>query len=150
MAIRSVSIYSRPSDKSTILYQRFRDELINIYDEIISPDGPGYNPVWYRVFGGYVHSAYLQRVKVRLNPVAASIPEKRGQLAEVSVPMTQTMRFLDYNKTWDPVYRLYYSSTHWVKGIDEGPDGTPWYRLHDELNELEYHAPAIHFRPDQA
>ncbi len=146
VAIRSVSIYSRPSDKSTILYQRFRDELINIYDEIISPDGPGYNPVWYRVFGGYVHSAYLQRVKVRLNPVAASIPEKRGQLAEVSVPMTQTMRFLDYNKTWDPVYRLYYSSTHWVKGIDEGPDGTPWYRLHDELNELEYHAPAIHFR----
>ena len=65
VAIRSVSVYTRPSDKSTILYQRTRDELINIYDEIESTDGPGYNPVWYKVWRGYVHSAYLQRVKIQ-------------------------------------------------------------------------------------
>lgn len=146
VAIRSVSVYSKPSDKSTILYQRTRDELINIYEEVISPDGPGYNPVWYKVWRGYVHSAHLERVKILLNPVVEKIPEKRGQLAEVTVPLTQTMRYLPYKKAWEPVYRLYYSSTHWVKGIDPGPDGTPWYRLHDELTEVEYHAQAAHFR----
>lgn len=146
VTIKSISVYSKPSDKSRILYQRYRDELVNIYAEIISEDGPGYNPLWYRVWGGYVHSAYLQRVKVRLNPVITDIPNKSGQLAEVTVPLTQTMRYLPYQKTWEPLYRLYYGSTHWVKGIDPGPDGLLWYRLHDELNEVEYHVQAEHLR----
>ncbi len=143
---QSVSVYSQPSDKSTILYQRYRDELVNVYYEVVSEDGPGYNPVWYRVWRGYVHSAHMQRVKVRLNPVINDIPKEHGQLAEVTVPFTQTMRYLPYLKSWEPLYRLYFESTHWVMGVDEGPDGTPWYRLHDELTEVEYHAPATHFR----
>ena len=91
MATTSVSVYSKPSDKSTILYQRYRDELVNIYEEIVSEYGPGYNPVWYRVWRGYIHSAHLQRVKILTNPVVenSQIPEKRGRLAEVTVPMTQ-------------------------------------------------------------
>lgn len=147
VTVGQVSIYSEPNDTSTILYQRYRDELINIYDEIVSEDGPGYNPVWYKVWRGYIHSAYTQRVKVLLNPVVDNllIP-KRGRLAEVTVPMTTTMRYLEYKKEWEPLYRLYYSSTHWIKGVDTGPDGKQWYRLHDELTELEYHAPAEHFR----
>ena len=64
----SISVYSEPSDKSRILYQRTRDELINIYDEVISDDGPAYNPLWYRVWSGYVHSAYLQRVEIKFQP----------------------------------------------------------------------------------
>jgi hypothetical protein len=93
-----------------------------------------------------VHSAYLQRVKVRLNPIITDITNKSGQLAEVTVPLTQTMRYLPYKKTWEPLYRLYYGSTHWVKGVDPGPDGMLWYRLHDELNEVEYHVQAEHLR----
>lgn len=146
VTIQSVSVYSKPSDQSKIVYQRYRDELVNIYDEVVSEDGPGYNPLWYRVWGGYIHSAYLQRVKVRYNPVITETTVKTGQLAEVTVPLTQTMRYLPYRKTWEHLYRLYYGSTHWVKGVDTGPDGTPWYRLHDELNEVEYHAQATHLR----
>lgn len=148
VTIRSVSVYSKPSDKSTILYQRYRDELVNVYDEIVSEDGPGYNPVWYKVWRGYMHSAYTQPVTIRLNPLidSAAIPEKSGQLAEVTVPMTRTMRYIPYKKAWDPLYRLYYGSTHWVKGVDPGPDGAPWYRLHDELTEVEYHVPTSHLR----
>ena len=146
VAINSVSVYSRPNDESTILYQRKRDELINIYYEVISEDGPGYNPLWYRVWRGYIHSAHLQRVKLHFNEPVYQFPEKTGQLAEVSVPFTQTMRYLTYKKAWEPLYRLYYGSTHWVVGIDEGPDGTPWYRLHDELTEVQYHTPAVNLR----
>ena len=148
VTVGSVSVHREPSDKSPILYQRYRDELVNIYEEVVSDDGPAYNPLWYRVWRGYIHSGRLQRVKIRLNPVApaSAIPEKRGRLAEVTVPMTQTMRYIPYKNAWEPVYRLYYSSTHWVRGIDPGPDGTPWYRLQDELTKVEYHAPAAHFR----
>lgn len=48
----SQSIYQEPSEYSRILFQRFFDDILNIYDEVISDDGPGYNPVWYRVWGG--------------------------------------------------------------------------------------------------
>jgi len=146
VTINSISIYSKPTDKSKILYQRYRDELVNVYDEIISEDGPVYNPLWYRVWRGYVHSAYLQRVKFRFNPVIPKIQVNSGQLAEVTVPFTQAMRYLPYRKSWEPLYRLYYGSNHWVKGVDPGPDETFWYRLHDELNEVEYHVRATDLR----
>ena len=144
VTIKSVSVYSQPSDKSQILFQRYRDELVHIYYQVESEAGPAYNPIWYRVWGGYMHRANLQRVVVRYNDIPAKIPEE-GQLAEVTVPYTQAMRRLN-SKDWEAVYRLYSTSTHWVMGIDPGPDGEPWYRLKDELLEVEYHAPAHHLR----
>ncbi len=144
VTIKSVSVHSRPSDKSRILFQRYRDELVHIYYEVESEDGPGYNPIWYRVWGGYMHRANLQRVVVRYNDVPERVPEE-GQLAEVTVPYTQALR-RNGSRGWDILYRLYYTSTHWVTGIDEGPDGLPWYRLKDELLEVEYHVPAHHLR----
>jgi len=144
IATDSVSVYSQPNDESKILYQRYRDEIVNIYEEVISEYGPGYNPLWYKVWGGYIHSGYLQRVKIRFNTIQSDIPEE-GVLGEITVPLTQTMRDRSF-LGWDPVYRLYYQSTHWVMGLDEGPDGEPWYRLKDELLNVDYHIPATHLR----
>jgi lipoprotein-anchoring transpeptidase ErfK/SrfK len=145
VAIQSVSVYTQPNDKSTIVCQRYRDELVNIYYEVISPDGPSYNPLWYRTWQGYIHSGHLERVWDRPNPILKSAPQKY-QLGEVTIPFVQTMRQTSPNH-WEPVYRLYYGSTHWIYGIDAGPDGQPWYRLRDELLEVEYHVPAQSIRP---
>jgi len=138
----SVSVYSQPDDKSRILYQRYRDELVNLYYEVQSEKGPIHNPLWYRVWRGYIHSAHLQKVNYKLNPVTSWIPEK-GQIAEVTVPYTQTMRYTSFYG-WEPVYRLYYGSNHWVVDVEEGPDGKPWYKLIDELIDIDYHVPAEH------
>ena len=145
VAIRSVSVYSEPWDESRILYQRYRDELINVYYEVISQHGPGYNPIWYRVWRGFVHSAHVQTVKYQLNSILSEFP-KNGRLAEVTVPISQAMRYNVYNG-WELVYRLYFQSVHWIFGVEEGPDGQAWYRVRDELLDIEYLAPAIHFRP---
>lgn len=144
VTIRSVSVYAEPNDKSAIRFQRFRDELVNIYYEVESEHGPGYNPFWYRVWGGYIHRANTQRVSVKYNPIASSILEG-GQLAEVTVPYSQALRYTSFTG-WQTLYRLYSESTHWVMGIDDGPDGEAWYRLKDELLEIEYHVPAFHLR----
>ncbi|HSA99727.1 MAG TPA: twin-arginine translocation signal domain-containing protein [Anaerolineales bacterium] len=145
VASKSVSVYSGSSDQTRIVSQRFRDELVNIYEEV---DGgaPVYNPIWYRVWGGYVHRGRLQKVKTLLNEPLPSIPEGTRQLSELTVPYTQAMR---YTKTygWQPNLRLYYGSTHWIGGIDEGPDGQAWYRIFGELVGYPYHARAIHLRP---
>jgi hypothetical protein len=141
----SASVYSQPNDESRILYQRYRDEIVNVYSEVVSEAGPGYNPLWYRVWGGYIHSAYLQRVAINYNSIHESFPEQ-GLVGEITVPFTQSMRYLNTMNGWEPVYRLYYESIHWVMSIEEGPDKEPWYVLKDELLNVDYLVPAQHVR----
>jgi len=142
--VTSVSIHSAPDEESTILYQRYKDDLMNVYDEIESEAGPEYNPIWYRAWGGYVHRAYLQEVEHILNPVSDTI-HKDGQLGEVTVPYTSALRYTPMNG-WEPIYRLYYQTTHWVRDIITGPDGQPWYEIEDELDRLRYATPAENMR----
>jgi len=145
VATQSVSVYSKPNDQSLIVGQHFRDELVNVYKEV-DAGTPTYNPIWYRVWGGYIHRARLQKVKTLFNEPLSMLPRGTRQLAEVTVPYTQAMR---YTKTygWQPNLRLYYGSVHRIDGIDEGPDGEPWYRIFDELVGFPYHVQAIHLRP---
>jgi len=145
VAAKSVSVYREPNDKSAIVAQLFRDELANIYEEVEAAE-PTYNPIWYRVWGGYVHRARLQKVKLLYNKPLTIIPEGTRQLSELTVPYTQAMR---HTKTygWQPNLRLYFGSVHWITAIDEGPDGEAWYRVFDELVSFPYHVPAIHLRP---
>ena len=145
VATKAVTVHSASSDQNRITGQHFRDELVNIYEEV-DAGAPAYNPIWYRVWGGYMHRARLQKVKVLLNKALPSIPEGTRHVAEVTVPYTQAMC---YTKTygWQPNLRLYYGSVHWITGIDDGPDGEPWYRIFDELVGFPYHVSAIHLRP---
>lgn len=147
VATSQISLHSLPRDDARIIRQFYRDTLLNLYTEITPPTGPAWNPLWYRVWGGYVHSAHIQKVGLRHNPVVETLREE-GQLAEVTVPYTQTMR---YSGGWAPLYRLYYQTTHWVTGLRAGPDGGPWYELTDELGNTKYHVPAEHMRliPDE-
>jgi hypothetical protein len=146
VATKSLSIYSQPDDQSLILFQHFRDDIVNVYYEVVSDKGPKYNPIWYRVWGGYMHRAHTQPVENHLSPVLSQIPGG-NQISEVGVPFTQSMK---YNTTdgWQPLYRLYYQSTHWIRDISEGPDGEPWYRIQDEVDHsYTYFVPAAHMRP---
>jgi hypothetical protein len=146
----TVSVFKEPTwpQGETVAYLR-RDTLKNLYYSLIPQDGPPFNPVWYRIWEGYIHSAYVQKVKYRYNKPVTSLPES-GQLCEVTVPYTQIYQYSVF-EGWQRRSRLYYQSTHWGVGVDEGPDGLPWYRLYDELREDQYHVPASHMRiiPDE-
>jgi hypothetical protein len=148
VAINQVDVRSRPSDEAPIVGNRFRDQLIHIYDEVHPADAPQfYNTLWYKVWGGFIHSAHLQIVKVALNGAAGFVPES-GQLAEVTVPYTTAYQ-LKNQEGWVlwRGSRLYFDTTHWVTGVDTGPDGEPWYQITSELSKTEkYYAPAKHLR----
>jgi hypothetical protein len=145
VATASISVYSQPDDKSRIVGQWFRDDLVHYYD-IVEVEEPKFNPYWYRVWGGYMHRGRLQKVKVLYNKPLDYIPEDTRRLAEITVPFAQAMR---YTKAygWQPNLRLYFGSVHWIESVDEGPDGEPWYRIFDELVGFPYHVPAIQMRP---
>ena len=143
--MQSVSVHKAPNEESVILYQRFKDDLINVYDEIESEFGPEFNPIWYRVWGGYVHRKYLVEVEHILNPVTDTIHED-GQLGEITVPFTRSFQYSSTNG-WKRLYRLYYQTIHWVRDIITGPDGKPWYQIQDELlKNVRYAIPAEHMR----
>jgi hypothetical protein len=146
----TVSVFKEPTwpQGETLAYLR-RDTLKNLYYALTPEDGPPYNPVWYRIWEGYIHSGYVQKVKYLFNTPVTTLP-KSGQLCEVTVPYTQIYQY-SIERGWQQKSRLYYLSTHWGVGVDEGPDGAPWYRLYDELREDEYHVPASHMRliPDE-
>jgi hypothetical protein len=145
VTISKIGVYKEPSLDSEKREERFRDELISLFEELISPSGPPLNPKWYRVDGGYVHSAYIQRVeKATLNEPLLYLTHG-GRLGEITVPYTQSL--LVKEKAWEPIYRLYFQSIHWITGVLIGPDGHPWYKLTDELLKIHYHVPAAHVRP---
>lgn len=143
---RRAAIYEESHEHSGVVRWTRQDELLNIYYQLTPPEGPPYNPIWYRVWGGYIHSAYVQLARFRYNTPLLGIPES-GQLAEVTVPYTQAYEYNRYDG-WQPKYRLYYETIHWITGINTGPDGKLWYELTSEIDDnLIYHVPAVHLRP---
>jgi lipoprotein-anchoring transpeptidase ErfK/SrfK len=145
VATTEVPVRQEPSDESAIVSTRYRNELVHVYEEVRGLNGePKTNPVWYRVWGGYMHRAHLQKVKIIYNKPIPPLPEGTRQLVEVTVPFTQA-----YQKTnrgeWLPNLWLYYESVHWVDAVEEGRDGTPWYRVFDASGV--YYVSSLHVRP---
>jgi L,D-transpeptidase catalytic domain len=147
ITIDSVSVHSEPDEESTIKFQRTRDEIFTIYKEVISDKKPLFNPLWYKVWGGYINSEYTQRVEARLNPIVDNLGDTL-HAAEITVPYSQS--YLQRQKgIWTPLYKLYYLSTYWVTELVTGPDGQPWYRIKDDAlmkDSLDYYVPAQHVR----
>jgi lipoprotein-anchoring transpeptidase ErfK/SrfK len=147
VTIQVIGLYPEPSFKSERIRWLQRDKLVDIIDEVQSPDGPAHNPRWYRLPGGYAHSAYIQRVETAsLNSPLPNIP-KGGRLGEVTVPYSQSL-YKTRSSDWYHAYRLYFGSVYWITHLlDEGPDGTPWYGLTDDRLRVVLYVPAAHIRP---
>jgi lipoprotein-anchoring transpeptidase ErfK/SrfK len=145
VATTSVSVYNQPSDKSLITGTWYRDDLVHVYEEVVAQE-PKFNPVWYRVWGGYMHRARLQRVKTILNVPLESIPQGTRRLGEVTIPFTNPWRQTKA-RGWEQLgFRLYYESVHWIDAVEEGPSPGIWYRIYDDLVGFPYLVPASHLR----
>lgn len=151
VTVREVDYFAKPDIKSEPIGVKHRDQLFPIFEELLPENAIPATPRWYRIDQGWIFSAYVQRVDGRhLNQPLGWVPEE-GWLAEVTVPYTRAYRYSG-RYGWRPVYRLYFQSVHWVTAVEEGPDGKPWYRIIDELLDIDYHVPAIHLRiihPDE-
>ena len=147
VAGNSASVYRVPSDKNPgdIVWTWNYNSLVHYYGEVKSLDGePKYNPIWYRVWGGYMHRSRLQKVKIIYNKPMESIAEGTRQLVEVTMPYTQAYRHTNRDG-WSPNLLLYYESVYWVDAVKEGPDGTPWYHIFDDITG--YYVSSLHVRP---
>lgn len=152
VAYDSVSIFDSPLiSGATTLGYKFRDELLNIEYSLTSFRGPAYNPLWYQIAEGYVHSGLIQPVGTLLNKVVENIPET-GQLFRVTIPSTQPYTFSSFNG-WqsEQRYKLYYHSNHWVTDVVQGPNDKQWYQVTESWEGVQYYAEASHLQliPDE-
>ncbi len=145
VATHSVSVYKEPNDESLIVATWPRDALVNVY-ETVDSGTPEYNPIWYRVFGGYMHRARLQRVRFHSNVPLETVPETK-LLGKATVPFIQPYNYNEQDGWTRVPFLLYYSTVHWITGIEAGPDRKAWYRLQDEADKsIFYYVPATQMR----
>jgi lipoprotein-anchoring transpeptidase ErfK/SrfK len=140
----TVPVYDRPSFDGKLRRMYFRDVIFKIDEVTLGGEKPTYNRVWYRVNGeGYSHSGKIQPVDLKLNKPAAYVSPE-GRLAEVTVPFTDVA--LSLKDTTAIIYRLYYSTVHWVKGVQTDENGKTWYVIYDDKFKRLYYAHAEHLR----
>ena len=149
IATDEMLVRAHPTDDSRPYQIWQRDDLVHVYGEVVAEE-PKHNPVWYRVWGGYMHRGRLHRVRT-MYQTPQDIPAGKRRLTEATVPYTTPYRFTKA-RGWEPLSQpIYYGSVHWVEALEEGPkmaDYTgPWYRIYDELDSnVPYYVPAIHLR----
>src|SRR5665647_927568 len=52
----TVSVFKEPTwPKGETVSYHHRDKLENLYYSLSPEDGPPYNPIWYRIWNGYIH-----------------------------------------------------------------------------------------------
>jgi lipoprotein-anchoring transpeptidase ErfK/SrfK len=147
VAYDSVSVFDSPRLGANTLGYRFRDELLDIEYPLTPFSGPAYNPLWYHLADGYVHSGLIQPVSTQLNSVIEDIPET-GKLFRVTVPSTRPYTYSSL-EGWTPEQRhlLYYHSSHWVTAVVDGPNGALWYQITESWEGFQYYAEAAHLQP---
>jgi hypothetical protein len=139
-------VYSRPDDQSRIISTWSRDDLVHVYGEVAA-EKPVINPIWYRVWGGYMHRARLQKVKFIYNQPLKSLEEGTRRVVDVTVPFTEPWRYTKIYG-WEKLnFRLYYTSVHWIEAVEPGPFGENWYRVYDDLTGFPYYVNPLHVRP---
>ncbi len=143
IADRQVGLYHEPSFQANRLAYMERDQLLTLYKRLVADGGPDYNPLWYEVPDGYVHSGSVQPVRWEPQTPFFALPEDGG-IFEVSVPFTRSYRKPD--PASDPLYRHYYQATAWVEALVTGDDGRLWYKLLDDLLAVRYFVRAEHLR----
>ena len=146
VAVPGIYIHKEPTFDSQRMGLRRRDELLSLLQEVRSPSGPSHNPLWYRLEEGFAHSGRIQRIEaLPKNRVLYNIPA-HGQYGAITVPYVRALR-RSRSGAWQPLYRLYYGSVHWMVGVEPGPDGAPWYALRDTFPGVTYHIPAETLHP---
>ena len=91
-----------------------------------------------------MHSAYVQPVRNKLNPILEQFPSS-GSLMELSVPFSKSYA-IRANGRWEESYTLFYGSTHWAFALIEGPGGFPYYEIHNALINASRYVRAEHLR----
>jgi hypothetical protein len=140
VTIEMIRYHGYPLSDSVRKGWLYRDQVIELLEEVDSDDPGLRSRLWYRFEKGYVHSAHVQRVAVVDNVPCPNLPAARV-LGEITHPYAQAYRYTTA-QGWQKLYRLYYGSLHWITGFAHLDIGRAAYRIHDFDVNVDYYVAA--------
>jgi lipoprotein-anchoring transpeptidase ErfK/SrfK len=145
MTLSGIGLYAEPAFKATQLYAYGRDEVVPITGEVTGEAGNPFNAIWYELNGeGYTYSGWVQPVESSYQRPEYEIPAA-GRLAEITVPYSITR--LQPSLWAKNGYRIYFGTTHWVKGINiNRHEKSIWYEIYDFHLRKTFYAEAADMR----
>lgn len=132
-------VHSEPSRTSKRAGWQRQDDVLTVTGEVVDSEGRR----WAEIPRGYVDAAEVQPVENKTNAIVTGIGES-GFIGEITVPFTDARRRPSPGAAI--VYRLYYSSTIWVRGLEYDAERLAWYELYDERLGIHSYAPAAGIR----
>ncbi len=123
-ATTQVSIHKRPDDQSAIVGQAYRDQILNVYEEVNSGHARLQSGLVPRV-GRLCPPRADAKVEYIYNRPA--LPVRRASSQKSPCIPAISSRYCARWRALTPLYRLCSTSVHRVVGLDEGPDGQPQY-----------------------
>lgn len=140
VTLPKIPVHEFPSNRSKEIGFLFQDEVMRIAGITINNEIAEQNKTWYQIpESGFVQSANIQPVAMRLNPIILAVPST-GALAEVTVPYIDSYR--GAGDHYAKAFRLYYETTHWVTNAVQDNTEKVWYRMVDDRWLFSYYAPA--------
>jgi len=135
------TVYSRPSIHTATGIIHPLETVVPIYSEVESEDKLPDSRHWYETDSGYIYATNVQPVRNNLNrPQTVITP----QLGEVTIPFTDALSRPEAEAS--VIYRLYYSTTHWVQRSLTDAGGNIWYELINDRSNQTYYVPATAMR----
>jgi hypothetical protein len=140
----TVKVFDIPKTSGKLVSTYKRDDLLPIMGSVTGGEEGDVNRLWYQIGNeGYAHSAFIQPVRTIMNEPSPD-PLLNGALAEVTVPFVESHARPSLGSI--SVYRMYYETTYWVERKVKGDDGNAWYRIYDDLHQVQYFVPAEYLR----
>lgn len=139
-----LAVRDYPSTQGTLLRRLRQNDVVQVLGQVVGEGPTEYNPIWYRIPDGFVHSGFLQPAENILNkPLEAVALE--GEWGEITVPFSEARSRTDIKSSL--VARYYFGCVIRINEIVTGTNDTPWYRISEGDDNSIAFLQAEHVRP---
>ena len=133
----------QPSTSAEQVRKLSANEVVALLGQTRVDDPKAYNPFWYKLLDGYVHSGFVQPCENLMNPVHQMAP---GEMfwGEITVPVTDARAAADAAARRR--YRYCYGCVFQVIASPADAQGRTWYQISDENAGNNFFVQAEHIR----
>jgi len=122
-------VREQPSSTAKAVRQLSFNEVVAVLGQVDSGEAKAYNPIWYKLQDGYIHSGFVQPCDNVTN-LAVPLAPSEAFWGEITVPLTEARSAADPNARLR--YRYYYGCVFHVIASLADEQGTWWYQISDE------------------
>jgi hypothetical protein len=139
-----LAVRDYPSTQGTLLRRLRQNDVVQVLGQVVGEGPTEYNPIWYRIPDGFVHSGFLQPAENILNKPLEAVAYE-GEWGEITVPLSEARSRTDIKSSL--LARYYFGCVIRIYEIVIDTNDTPWYRISEGDDNSIAFLQAEHVRP---